>query len=119
MYERISACIVSNFIQITKKEFINILKNSENEILYTNLSLLEAGCTKIMKALYDGNFEVKNGRRCTGANSNSLTFGNGSKLYFDDVKRCYKHNNVIISCDEYYDNFDECYRYSIIAYVIK
>lgn len=104
---------------ITKKEFINILKNSENEILYTNLSLLEAGCTKIMQALYNGEFSIKNARKCTAANSNSLTFSDGSKLYFDSVKRCYKHNNVIISYDENYDTFDECYRYSIIAYVIK
>lgn len=105
--------------KITKKEFINILKNSENELLYANLSLLEDGCTKIMNVLYEGKFEVENGRRCTGANSNSLTFSNGSKLYFDSVKRCYKHNNVIISYDENYDTFDECYRYSIIAYLIK
>lgn len=105
--------------QITKKEFINILKNSENEILYTNLSMLKAGCTKMMRRLYDGNFTVENGRKCTAANSNSLTFSNGSKLYFNSVKRCYKHNNVIISYDENYDSFDECYRYSIIAYVIK
>jgi hypothetical protein len=105
--------------QITKKEFINILKNSENEILYTNLSLLEAGCTKIMKALYDGNFEVKNGRKCEKVNSNSLMFDTGSYLYFSDVKKCYRHNNIIISYDERYDSFDECYRYSIIAYVIK
>lgn len=104
---------------ITKKEFINLLKNSENEILYTNLSLLEAGCTKILKMLYDGKFEVKKARKCTAVNSNSLTFSDGSKLYFDSVKRCYKHNNVIISYDENYDTFDECYRYSIIAYVIK
>lgn len=107
------------FDNITKKEFINILQNSENEILYTNLSLLESGCTKIMQALYDGNFSVMNGRKCTAANSNSLTFSNGSKLYFESVKKCYKHNNIIISYDEYYDTFDECYRYSIIAYVVK
>ena len=105
--------------QITKKEFINILKHSENEILYTNLSMLEAGCTKMMQRLHDGNFTVENGRICTATNSNSLTFSNGSKLYFNSVKRCYKHNNVIVSYDEYYDSFDECNRYSIIAYVIK
>lgn len=104
---------------ITKKEFINILKHSENEILYTNLSLLETGCTKIMNALYNGKFEIKNSRKCTSENSNSMTFTGGSKLYFNDIKKCYKHNNIIISYDEYYDGFDECYRYSIIAYVIK
>lgn len=104
---------------ITKKEFINILKNSESEILFASLSLLETAWTKVMKSLYDGKFEVKNGRKCTAVNSNSLTFSNGSKLYFGSVKKCYKHNNVIISYGEEYDTFDECYHYSIIAYVIK
>ena len=104
---------------ITKKEFINLLKNSQNESLYTNLSLLDAECTKIIRLLHDGNFEVKKARKCTTVNSNSLTFSDGSKLYFDSVKKCYKHNNIIISYDENYDTFDECYRYSIIAYVIK
>lgn len=104
---------------ITKKEFINILKNSESEILFASLSLLETACTKVMKSLYDGKFEMKNGRKCTAVNSNSLTFSNGSKLYFGSVKKCYKHNNVIISYGEEYDTFDECYHYSIIAYVIK
>lgn len=53
---------------LTPREFINILKNFENEILYTNLSLLETGCTKMMQRLYDGNFTVENGRKCTAAN---------------------------------------------------
>lgn len=104
---------------ITKKEFINTLKNSENEILYANLSLLEAGCTQIMKALYEKTFFIENPRKCIKANSNSLTFSNGSKLYFNSIKTCYRHNNVIISYGEYYDDFDECYRYSILAYIIK
>ena len=105
--------------KITKKAFIEMLKKSENEIIYTNLCMSETGCTKIMDLIYKNHFEVKNGRKCTAANSNSLTFSDGSKLYFDSVKKCYKHNNVIISYDENYDSFDECYRYSIIAYVIK
>ena len=71
------------FDSITKKEFIRVLQTSENQLLYSNLSLLEAGCTKIMKALYDGIFTVQSGRRCMAANSNSLTFSDGSKLYFE------------------------------------
>lgn len=104
---------------ITKKEFINLLKNSQNEIVYTNLSLLDAGCTKIMKLLHDGNFEVKQGRRCIKANNHSITFTDGSKLDLISRAKYYKHNNVIIRFTEDYDTFDECYRYSIIAYVIK
>ena len=107
------------FDSITKKEFIETLQKSENQILYTNLSMLEAGCTKIMRLLYEGNFTVQSGRRCTAANSNSITFSDGSKLYFDNIKKCYRHNNVILSYGEQYDTFDECYRYSILAYVIQ
>lgn len=107
------------FNTITKKEFVQLLQKSENQILYTNLSMLEAGCTKIMKALYNGTFKVETGRRCTAANSNSLTFSDGSKLYLNSIQKCYCHNNVILSYGEQYDTFDECYRYSIIAYVIQ
>ena len=107
------------FETITKKGFIELLKTHKNELLYTNLSLLESGSTKIMQAIHNGKFEVKNGRHCTSSNSNSLTFSNGSKLYFNDVSKCYRHNNVILTHSERYDSFDECYRYSIIAYVIK
>ena len=104
---------------ITKKEFLDLLKNSENELLYASLSLLGAGFTKIMDLLYKGDFVIKEGRTCTAANSNSLTFSDGSKLYFSNVKKCYKHNNIIISYDKNYDTFDECYRYSVIAYIIN
>ena len=104
---------------ITKKEFINLLKNCENEILYTNLSLLDAGCTKIMKLLHDGSFEVKQGRRCTKATNHSITFTDDSRLDLIPGALYYKHNNVIIRFTEDYDTFDECYRYSIISYVIK
>ena len=107
------------FENITKKEFINLLKNSKNEILYTNLSMLETGYTKVMNQIFNGNFVVKNGRQCTAVNSNSLTFSDNSKLYFNSIKKCYKHNNVILTTDEQYDSFDEVYRYSIIAYIIK
>ncbi len=107
------------FETITKKEFIRVLQTSENQLLYSNLSLMEAGCTKIMKALHNGNFTIHSGRRCTKANSNSLLFNDGSKLYFNSIEKCYRHNNVILSYGEQYDTFDECYRYSILAYVIQ
>ena len=104
---------------ITKKEFVNILTNSNNDILYSNLSLSDKGFTKIMDILYNGNFKLVNARKCIKVNSNSLTFNDNSKLYFNSIKRCLKHNNVIITYDEYYDTFNECYIYSVIAYVIK
>lgn len=104
---------------ITKKEFIDILKKSENEILYTNSSLFKAGFTKIIDILYDGKFEVKKARKCIGVNSNSLMFDDGSKLYFNSVKNCLRKNNMILTYSEDYDIFEECHRYSIISYVIK
>lgn len=107
------------FEPITKKAFIDLLKSSENELFFSRLNLSEKGSEKIMQALYNGTFEVKQGRRCTAANTNSVTFNNGSKLYFYPGARYYKHNNVIIKYSEEYDTFDELYKYSIIAYVIK
>ena len=104
---------------ITKKEFLDLLKISENELLYANLSLLKPGFEKILDLLRKGDFKIKKARTCTAANSNSLTFSDGSKLYFSDVKKCYKHNNIIISYDENYDGFDECYCYSVISYIIN
>ena len=107
------------FESITKKSFIDLLNKSENELLLSRLNLSEKGSEKIMQALYNGTFEVKQGRRCTAANTNSVTFNNGSKLYFYPGVKYYKHNNVIIKCSEEYDTFDELYKYSIISYVIR
>ena len=109
------------FESITKKLFIELLKKSENEILFTRMNLTEKSSEKVMQALYNGTFEVRpsEARRCTAANSNSLTFSNGSKLYFENGAKYYKHNNVIIQYSEEWDTFDEIYKYSILAYVIK
>jgi hypothetical protein len=107
------------FESITKKSFIDLLKKSENELIFSRLNLSEKGSEKVMQALYNGTFEVKQGRRCTAANTNSITFTGGSKLYFNPGAKYYKHNNVIIKYGEEYDTFDELYKYSIIAYVIK
>ena len=107
------------FETITKKAFINLLKNSENELIFSRLNLSEKGSEKVMQSLYNGTFEVKQSRRCTAANTNSITFSNGSKLYFRPGARYYKYNNVIVEYNEEYDTFDELYKYSVIAYVIK
>ena len=104
---------------ITKKAFIDLLKSSENELIFSRLNLSEKGSEKVINALYNGAFEVKRGRRCTAANTNSITFSNGSKLYFHPGARYYKYNNVIVEYNEEYDTFDELYKYSVIAYVIK
>lgn len=107
------------FKTITKKAFIDLLKSSENELIFSRLNLSEKGSEKVIQALYNGTFEVKQVRRCTAANTNSVTFSNGSKLYFHPGARYYKYNNVIIEYSEEYDTFDELYKYSVIAYVIK
>lgn len=107
------------FETITKKAFIDLLKSSENELIFSRLNLSEKGSEKVIQTLYNGTFEVKQGRRCTAANANSVTFNNGSKLYFYPDAKYYKYNNVIIKYSEEYDTFDELYKYSIVAYVIK
>ena len=107
------------FGSITKKAFIDLLKNSENELIFSRLNLSEKGSEKVIQTLYNGTFEVKRGRRCTAANTNSITFSNGSKLYFHPGAKYYKYNNVIVEYNEEYDTFDELYKYSVIAYVIK
>lgn len=110
------------FESITKKSFIELLKKSENELIFSRLNLTETGCTKAMQLLFDNsNIEVNpaRARRCTAANSNSLTFTGGSKLYFNPGEKYYKHNNVIIQYSEEYDTFDEIYRYNIVAYAIR
>lgn len=107
------------FETITKKTFIDLLKSSENELIFSRLNISEKGSEKIMQALYNGAFEVKQGRQCIASNTNSVTFNNGSKLYFYPGAKYYKHNNVIIKYSEEYDTFDELYKYSIVAYVIK
>ena len=107
------------FESITKKSFIDLLKKSENELIFSRLNLSEKGSEKVMQALYNGNFEVDRGRRCTSANTNSITFTGGSKLYLTPDAKYYKYNDVIIQYCEKYDSFDELYKYSIIAYVIN
>lgn len=107
------------FETITKKAFIDLLKNSENELIFSRLNLSEKGSEKVIQALYNGTFEIKQGRRCTAANTNSITFTNGSKLYFHPGAKYYKYNNVIVEYNEEYDTFDELYKYSVIAYAIK
>lgn len=107
------------FEKITKKEFINILKNSENNRLCSFVNLSQDKSTEVMQKLFNGNFEVKDGRTCKKAQSNALMFSDGSWLYFNDLKDCYKHNNVILTLDEHYDTFDKCFYDSIIAYAVR
>lgn len=110
------------FESITKKLFIEILKKSENELIFSRLNLTEAGCTKAMQLLFDNsNIEVNpaKARRCTAVNSNSLTFSNGSKLYFNPGEKYYRHGNIILQYGEEYDTFDEINKYNIVAYAIR
>lgn len=104
---------------ITKKEFIETLKNGENELLYSHMNLLDASCTKMMDLIYRGEWTIKEGRTPKRIQSNAIQFSDGSWLYFDSIRKCYKHNNVILSYGEEYDSFDEVYKYSIMAYIVK
>ena len=51
------------FESITKKSFIDLLKKSENELIFSRLNLSEKGSEKVMQALYNGTFEVKHGSK--------------------------------------------------------
>lgn len=68
--------------------------------------------TKIVNALFNFNGQPK----ITKIQSNAIQFDNGSWLYFNDISKCYCHNNIIISIKERYDNWDECYKIAIMGY---
>lgn len=83
--------------------------------------MLDTSCTKIMQSLYDTIFDTSNMnlRSIKKSQTNAIMFSNGSWLYFNDIKKCYKHNNVILTYHERYDSFNEVFKYDIIAYAIK
>lgn len=111
------------FNNITKKSFIELLANSENILLFSRLNLTDIGCTKAMNMIYNYSLNSSNNitdaRHCIHRGSNSLTFSDGSNLYFSSGSCYYQNNNVIVMYSEYYDTFDKITRYNILAYVIK
>lgn len=109
------------FEKITKKEFINELCNNESVRLCSFVNMDEALSIKVMQSLYNTTevSQKSEVRTVTRKQTNAIKFNDGSWLYFNDIKKCLKHNNVILSFNERYDKFDKIYKYDVIAYYIK
>lgn len=104
--------------RITKKEFINELSNRESALLGSWMNLKEDSqmVTQVINALFEFDKKPTRIRKPYRKQSNAMQFDNGNWLYFNEISKCYRHNNVIISIKERYDNWDECFRENIIAY---
>lgn len=104
--------------KITKKEFINELSNRENVLLGSWLNVKEDSqiATKIVNALFEFDKKPTVTRKLYRKQSNALQFDSGSWLYFNDISKCYRHNNVLITIKERYDNWDECHKIDIMGY---
>lgn len=83
--------------RITKKEFINELSNREN-------------------ALFEFDKQPTRVRKPYKIQSNAIQFDSDSWLYFNDISKCYRHNNILITIKERYDNWNECHVRDIISY---
>jgi hypothetical protein len=86
--------------RITKKEFINELSNRENALLGSWMNLKEDSpmTIKLVNALFE--------------------FDSGSWLYFNSISKCYRHNNILITIKERYDNWNEFHVCDIMGYWI-
>lgn len=104
--------------RITKKEFINELSNRENALLGSWMNLKEDSqmTIKLIKALFEFDKKPTGARKPYKIQSNAIQFDTGSWLYFNDISKCYRHNNIIITIKERYDNWDECFKNDIMAY---
>lgn len=106
--------------RITKKEFINELSNRENALLGSWMNKKEDSqmTIKLINALFNFNGQPKITRKATKIQSNAIQFDTSSWLYFNSISKCYRHNNVIITIKERYDNWDECFKNDMMAYWI-
>lgn len=109
------------FEKITKKEFLKLLEAKKNVLLYSNFNMSEEASVNVMNWLYNYDVEkidVQSARFCVKKQSNAIKFNTGSWLYFNNIKKCYQHNNIIVSFEERYDDFDKKYVYDVMAYAI-
>lgn len=111
------------FERITKREFIDLLKNHYSGLGVSRMNMSQKGNMKMCDILY--NFEVTEDvveksatRKPKIVKSTYIEFDNGSRLYFENIHRCFRKGNMIFTEHEHYDSFDECYLYDIIAYII-
>ena len=106
--------------RITKKEFVNELSNRENALLGSWMNLKEDSqmTTKLINALFEFDERPKIIRKINKIQSNAIQFDTGSWLYFNDISKCYRHNDVLITIKERYDNWDKCHKIDIMGYWI-
>lgn len=71
---------------------------------------------KLINALFEFDGRPKIIRKANKIQSNAIHFDTGSWLYFNDISKCYRHNDVIITIKERYDNWDECHKIDIMGY---
>lgn len=86
--------------RITKKEFINELSNRENALLGSWMNLKEDSpmTINLVNVLFE--------------------FDNDSWLYFNSISKCYRHNNILITIKERYDNWNEFHVCDIMGYCV-
>lgn len=113
------------FETITKKEFIETLATKNSVLLGSFLNLNEEMTVKIMNTTYNYSRNIESIdptciRKCIRKQSNAIQFSNGSWLYFNDIKgsKLVKHNDILVSYKERYDNFDKIFVHDIIVYLV-
>lgn len=113
------------FETTTKKEFIETLATKNSVLLGSFLNLNDERAVKIMNTAYNYSRSIETidptyVRKCTRKQSNALQFSNGSWLYFNDIKgsKLVKHNNILLSYKERYDNFDKVFVHDIMVYLV-
>lgn len=92
-----------------KKEFINELSNREN-------ALLGPMTIKLVNTLFEFDKQPMGVRKPYKIQSNAIQFDSGSWLYFNSISKCYRHNNILITIKERYDNWNEFHVCDIIGY---
>lgn len=106
--------------RIPKKEFINELSNRENALLGSWMNLKEDSSMTInlVNALFEFDKQPMGVRRPYKIQSNAIQFDSGSWLYFNSISKCYRHNNILITIKERYDNWNEFHVCDIMGYWI-
>lgn len=106
--------------RIPKKEFINELSNRENALLGSWMNLKEDSSMTInlVNALFEFDKQPTGVGRPYKIKSNAIQFDSGSWLYFNSISKCCRHNNILITIKERYDNWNEFHVCDIMGYWI-
>lgn len=105
--------------KITKKEFIDTLKAGHNCLICGKMNQTEQQKDFILTYVNAHKLTAdENSRTCIAANSVSLTFSGGSKLYYNTLKDCYTVNGCLVAIDSYFDEFDNITKYTVMVYAV-